>query len=182
MASPMRRHLVVAAAAALVAALALLGSEAMRPLFPGVDDVACDTGASYMVNTFDLVKFLAIGVALLAIRASAALRLGRAARAIGMAAASGAFLTGLANTVEHCAHVTALGVLFALGLLVSTLGTIVFGVLAGRAKAPTATIGWFVAAAGLGYLLFAQGSGKLASAAAWTVVAVLAASRARRET
>ena len=40
-------------------------SELLGPVFPTVDSVACNTGPGYAVNAADLVKFAAIGVAIL---------------------------------------------------------------------------------------------------------------------
>lgn len=146
--------------------------EILGSAFPTVDDVACNTGPSYAVNAMDLVKFAAIGFAILMLARIAQGRLTRAGRNVAATAAVASILTGVANGVEHCAHLEALGLVYALGLLVGIPATAIFGVLLARTGALPRWIGWVVTAGALAFFFRAQQEGKAIDATAWMVVGV----------
>lgn len=160
-----------AGVAALTAGLAIASSEVLRPIFPTVDDVACDTGASHAVNAVDLAKFAAIGVAIVMLARLVRGRLSKTGTRVAFVAAIASVVTGVANGVEHCAHLEALGLVYALGLMVSVLATIGYGILLARSGEIPRWIGWVVAAGTLAFLVGAeQGWGWPVDAIAWIAV------------
>ncbi|MEX1208760.1 MAG: hypothetical protein WEE36_09220 [Acidimicrobiia bacterium] len=162
----------IAGLAALAAGLAMAASQLLGFVFPTADDVACNTGPSYAVNAVDLVKFTAIGIAIVMLARVARGRLTRAGRSVAVIAAVASIVTGVANGVEHCAHLEALGLLYVLGLVVSIFATAGFGVFLARTGALPAWIGWVVTAGVLVFLLRAEQGGREVYAIAWMVVGV----------
>ncbi len=147
-------------------------SELLGPVFPTVDSVACNTGPGYAVNAADLVKFAAIGVAILMLARVARGRLTRWGKTVAAIAAVASIVTGVANGVEHCAHLEAVGLVYVLGLGVGILATAGFGVLLARTGALPGWIGWVVTAGALAFLFRANEGGRAIDAIAWTVVGV----------
>lgn len=157
--------------AALAAGLGIAASEVLGWIFPTVDDVACNSGPSYAVNALDLVKFAAIGVAVLMVARLVWPRLSILGRRVAVVGAAASIVTGVANGVEHCAHLEALGLVYALGLMVSIFATIGLGIALVWAGGLPRWVGWVVAAGALAFLLGAeQGWGRPADAIAWAAV------------
>ena len=78
---------------------------------------------------------------------------------MGRIASAGFIVTGLANGIEHCAHLDPLGLLYVSGLLLGLLGTAAFGVLLVRSRALAAWVGWAISVGVLGFMGFAQEGG-----------------------
>jgi hypothetical protein len=162
-----------AAVAALSAGLSLAASDLLRLIVPTVDDVACDTGASYAVNLADLVKFVSIGLAVFMLARLASGGISTLARRVATLAATASALTGLANAVEHCAHLAAVGLVYVVSLIVGLAATIWFGILLGRSQDSSRWMGWAIALGTLAWWFGAeQGWGRPVDAITWTAVGV----------
>lgn len=169
-----RSVLLIAAIAALSAGLAFATSDLLRPIFPTVDDVACDTWASYAINVADLVKFVAIGLAVLMIARHVRGRITRLARRVAIIGAVASIVTGIANAVEHCAHLEAVGLVYVSSLIMGLVATAWFGFLLARTQE---TMRWTGRAIALGTLALwfgaEQGWGRPADAIMWIAIGVV---------
>ena len=162
-----------AAVAAASAGLSLTISDLFRVIVPTVDDVACDNGASYAVNLADLVKFASIGLAVFMLARLASGGISTLARRVATVAATASALTGLANAVEHCAHLDAVGLVYVVSLIMGLAATIWFGILLGRSQVGSRWMGWAIAFGTLAWWFGAeQGWGRPIDAAVWTAVGV----------
>jgi hypothetical protein len=153
----------------------------LGPVFPTVDDVACDSGPSYLVNTVDLIMFALMGLAVLMLARVARAQLTRLGRNLAMVGATASIATGVVNAIEHCAHLEALGLVYAMGLAAGVFATAGFGLSLARSGALPQWIGWVVTAGALAFSLAAeQGWGRPLNAVAWAAVGVALIVGARR--
>jgi hypothetical protein len=163
---------------ALLAGVSFLAGDVLGRAVPDVDSVACVTGAAYLVNLVDLLKYGLTGIALLLLVWMLGDRLSRLARVVGQVAAAGFVVTGIANGIEHCAHLDALGLLYVSGLLIGLVATAVFGVLLARSHVGPSWTGWVISLGIVGYFVSPEQGKPIVIGIAWIAVGVgLVASR-----
>ena len=162
----------IAGGVALGAGLAFVTGEVLSRARPDTDFVACATGAAYLINLVDLLKYGLIGVALLLVVRMLGDGLSRFGRVTGYVAATGFIVTGVANGIEHCAHVDALGLAYVLGLLIGLVGAAVFGVSLARSGALPAWIGWVILLGVLSFFARGEEGGAVLLGIAWIAVGV----------
>lgn len=152
---------VVAGGVAITGGVAFVAGEALSRARPDIDFVACATAAAYLVNIIDLLKYGLMGVALLLLVRMLGHRLSRPGSLVGRVAGVGLIVAGVANGIEHCAHLDSLGLVYASGLLIGLLATAVFGVFLARSRALATWVGWAIALGDLGFLARAEEGGAI---------------------
>ena len=157
---------------AVGAGVAFVAGEAVSRVEPDIDFVACATGVAYLINVIDLLKYGLMGITLLLLVWKLQDGLSRSARIVGRVAGIGFVVTGVANGIEHCAHMDALGLVYVIGLLIGLLGTAVFGVLLARSRAVPPWMGWVLSIGVLGFLARGEEGGALVVGVALVVVGV----------
>jgi len=145
--------------AAIAAGIAFIAGEVVNRVDPDIDFVACATNAAYLVNVIDLLKYGLIGSTLLLFVWMLRDGLSRPARIVGQVAGVGFIVTGVANGIEHCAHMDALGLIYVIGILIGLLGTVAFGVLLARSRTVPPWTGWVLSIGVLAFLTKAQEGG-----------------------
>jgi hypothetical protein len=145
--------------AAVAAGIAFIAGEVVNRVDPDIDFVACATGGAYLVNVIDLLKYGLVGVTLLLVVWMLRNDLSRPARIVGRVAGIGFIVTGVANGIEHCAHMDALGLAYVIGVLIGLLGTAAFGVLLARSGTVPPWTGWVLSFGVLAFLTKAQEGG-----------------------
>jgi hypothetical protein len=145
--------------AAVAAGIAFITGEVVNRVDPHIDFVACATGPAYLVNVIDLLKYGLVGVTLLLVVWMLRNDLSRPARTVGRVAGIGLIVTGVANGIEHCAHVDALGLVYVIGVLTGLLGTTAFGVFLARSGTVPPWTGWLLSFGVLAFLTKAQEGG-----------------------
>jgi hypothetical protein len=152
--------------------MAFVAGEAVSRLEPDIDFVACATGAAYLVNVVDLFKYGLVGIMLLLLVRMLRVHLSRSVRIVGRVAGIGFVVAGVANGVEHCAHMDALGLVYVIGLLCGLLGTGLLGVLLARYRTVPAWMGWALSIGVLGFLMRGEEGGAVVLGVALLAVGV----------
>jgi hypothetical protein len=155
---------------AVAAGAMFLSGEALTRVAPDIDHFACKSGLAYLVNVIDLLKYGLMGVALLLVVRVYGNRLHRTGRIIGRVAGVGSMLAGVANGVEHCAHLEGFGALYVAGLISGLIATVLFGGLLARSRAVSPWIGWVMSAGVLSFFLAAEQGGAIVAGLAWILV------------
>lgn len=125
-----------------------------------------------MVNLFDLLKYGLMGIALLLLVRLLSDQVSRAGRIVGRVAGAGFVAAGVANGIEHCAHLESLGLLYVFGLLIGVVATAVFGVFLARSRVIPAWMGLVVSLGVLGFFASAEQGGAILIASSWIAVGV----------
>ncbi len=152
---------IIVGGVAISGGVAFIAGEALSRARPGIDFVACATGAAYLVNVIDLLKYGLLGIALLLLARMLEDRLSRTGRVVGRVAGAGFVVTGVANGIEHCAHLDALGLVYVAGVLTGLLGAAVFGLVTVRSRALSTWVGWAISLGVLGFMAAAQQGGAI---------------------
>lgn len=147
-----------------------MSGEALRRVAPDIEDFACNSGLAYLVNVVDLLKYGLMGVALLLVVRVYGNQLHRTGRIIGRVAGVGSIVAGVANGIEHCAHLEGFGALYVVGLVSGLIATVLFGVLWARSRAVSPWIGWVISAGVLAFLLAAEQGGAIVAGLAWILM------------
>jgi hypothetical protein len=160
----------IAGGVALGAGLAFVTGEIVIRARPDTDFVACETGTAYLINLVDLLKYGLTGVALALLVRMLGDGLSRSGRFVGRVAATGFIVTGLANGIEHCAHIDALGLAYVIGLLIGLVGAAVFGVSLARSGALPAWTGWVLTFGVLSFFARGEEGGAVLLGTAWIAI------------
>jgi hypothetical protein len=160
----------IAGSVAILAGVMFVVGEALSRIMPDTDDVACVSGAAYLVNLIDLLKYGLTGLAVLLLVRICGDQLSRAGRIVGRVAAAGFILAGVANGIEHCAHLEPLGAPYVFGLLIGLIGTVAFGAFLAKSRAVSTWVGWVISGGVLGFLLSAEQGGAILVGIAWIAV------------
>jgi hypothetical protein len=154
----------------ILAGVMFLSGEALARIAPDTDDVACISGAAYLVNIIDLLKYGMMGVAVLFLIRIGGDQLSKAGRISGRVAAAGSIIAGVANGIEHCAHLDSFGAIYVSGLLIGLISTVVFGVFVAKSRAVTPWVGWVISGGVLAFILRAEEGGAVLVGLAWIAV------------
>jgi hypothetical protein len=157
---------------AILAGVMFVVGEAFSRTMPETDDVACISEAAYLVNLVDLLKYGLTGLAVLSLVRICGDQLSRTGRIVGRVAAAGLILAGVANGIEHCAHLEPLGALYVFGLQIGLIGAVAFGVILAKSRAVSTWVGWVISGGGLGFLLSAEQGGAILVGIAWIAVGI----------
>jgi hypothetical protein len=160
----------MAVGVSIVAGVMFLAGEVLTRIAPETDDVACITGAAYLANIIDLLKYGMMGIAVLFVMRICGDQLSTAGRIVGRVAAGGSILAGVANGIEHCVHLESFGALYVSGLLIGLMSTVVFGVFVAKSRAVSPWVGWLISGGVLGFFLRAQEGGAVLAGLAWIAV------------
>jgi hypothetical protein len=162
----------LAGSVAIVAGVMFVFGEALSRAMPDIDDVACASGAAYLVNLIDLLKYGLTGLAVLLLVRICGDQLSRAGRIVGRVAATGFILAGVANGIEHCAHLEPLGALYVVGLVIGLIATVAFGVFLAKSRAFSTWVGWVMSGGVLVFMLSAEQGGAILAGIAWIAVGI----------
>jgi hypothetical protein len=142
----------------VIAGLAWIAKDAGPRFSPDTDYWDCDSSYDYALNALDTVAFLLLVPLLLylfrAYRTSTQAKAGLAAPA----SAAGFVIAGIANALEHCAGMGALGFAYVIGVLLGFVLLLVFALALARERLIPAWARWlFLAGTAAGLLLANQG-------------------------
>jgi len=160
----------MAGGVSILAGVMFIAGEALARIAPDTDDVACISGAAYLVNIIDLLKYGMMGVAVLFLVRICGDQLSKWGRISGRVAAAGLILAGVANGIEHCAHLDVFGAPYVFGLIVGIMSTVVFGVFVAKSRAVSPWVGWLISGGVLGFLLRGEEGGAVLVGLAWIAV------------
>jgi hypothetical protein len=161
-----------AGSVAILAGVMFVVGEALSRIMPDTDDVACASAAAYLVNLVDLLKYGLTGLAVLLLARTCGDQLSRTARIVGRVAAAGFILAGVANGIEHCAHLGAFGAPYVFGLLLGIIATVTFGALLATSRAISTWVGWVISGGVLGFFLSAEQGGAILVGIVWIAVGI----------
>jgi hypothetical protein len=162
----------MAGGVSILAGVMFLAGEALARIAPDTDDVACISGAAYLVNIIDLLKYGMMGVAVLFLMRICGDQLSTGGRISGRVAAAGSVIAGVANGIEHCAHLDSFGAIYVLGLLIGVIATVVFGVFVAKSRAVSPWVGWVISGGVLAFFVTAEQGGAFLVGLAWIAVGV----------
>lgn len=151
----------IAGRVAIASGVAFVSGEALSRVKPDIDFVACATGAAYLVNVIDLLKYGLMGIALLLLVRMLGNRLSRPASIVGRVAGAGLVVAGVANGVEHCAHLDSLGLVYVSGLLLGVVATAIFGGFLVRSRVLPTWVGWAISLGVVGFFASAEQGGAI---------------------
>ena len=160
----------MAGSVAILAGVMFVAGEVLTRIAPDTDDVACISGAAYLANAIDLLKYGMMGLAVLLLIRICGDQLSTGGRIVGRVAAAGSVLAGVANGIEHCVHLESFGALYVSGLLIGLVSTVVFGVFVAKSRAVSPWVGWLISGGVLGFILRAEEGGAVLAALAWIAV------------
>lgn len=142
---------------AILAGLAWVAKDIGSRVSPDSDYFNCNSFYDYLLNGIDTVAFLVLGLALFGLHKIFRSAIGETRAVIGLVAAAGLGVAGLANLFEHCAGVDAFGFPYVIGLMVGMLLLLAFEVMLTRVGLPNWCTGFLVLGTVLGILFFNQG-------------------------
>jgi hypothetical protein len=156
----------ITGASASVAGLAWIAKDIGSRASLDSDYWNCNSSYDYLLNGIDTVAFLALGLALFGLHKIFRSAIGERKAVIGLVAAAGFGIAGLANLLEHCAGLDVLGFAYVIGLLLGMLLLIAFGVILRRVGLPSWCTRFLVLGTVLGVLFNNQG-GLIAFGLTW---------------
>jgi len=162
----------MAGGVAIIAGAMFAAGEALTRIAPDTSDTACNSGLAYFANIIDLLKYGMMGVTILLLVWICGNRIPKTGRIAAGVAAAGSMLAGVANGVEHCAHLESFGTLYLVGLLIGLIPTVAFGVFVARSRTVSPWIGWVISVGVLAFFLTAEQGGAVFAAIAWIVIGI----------
>lgn len=170
----------VTGTSAIVAGVAWVAKDVGSRVSPDPDYFNCNSSYDYVLNGVDTIAFLVLGLTLLGLRELFQSAIGERSTLIGAGAAAGLGVAGLANVLEHCAGLDALGLPYVMGLMLGMLLLVGFTLTLRRAPIARWLVWLLLSSAGAGILLFNQG-GLVAFGTAWFVFGLALFQRSKEE-
>ena len=164
--NPTARLRMITGTSAILAGLAWVAKHIGSWVSPDPDYWDCNSSSDYLRNGVDTVAFLALGVVLFGLYRIFRSVMGKTKAEIGLVAGAGFGVAGLANLLEHCAGLDALGFAYVIGLMLGMLLLIAFGVFLRRVGLPSWCTWLLVLGTVLG-VLFAEQGGLIAFGLSW---------------
>jgi len=164
--NPTSRLWMITGTSAIVAGLAWVAKDIGPRVSPDPDYWNCNSSYDYLLNGVDTVAFLVLGLALFGLYKIFRSAMGKTRGVPGLVAASGFGVAGLANLLEHCAGLEALGFAYVIGLMLGMLLLVAFGVALTRVGLPSWCTWLLVLGTVLG-VLFAEQGGLIAFGLSW---------------
>ncbi len=158
----------IAAGSAIVAGLAWVAKDVGSRISPDPDYWDCNSAYDYALNAVDTLAFLSLGLALLGLHKLFRDTIGHKRAGIGVVAAAGFGVAGVANLLEHCAGLGALGFAYVIGLILGLLLLFVFGLALMRTPIPTWCTGLLLIGTAAGILRAEQG-GMIVFGCSWVL-------------
>lgn len=159
----------IAAGSAITSGLAWVAKDVgSRISLSDSDYWDCNSAYGYALNAVDTLAFLSLGLALLGLHKLFRDTIGHKRAGIGAAAAAGFGVAGVANLLEHCAGLGALGFAYVIGLMLGLLLLFVFGLALMRTPIPTWCTGLLLIGTAAGILLNNQG-GMIVFGCSWVL-------------
>jgi len=156
----------VTGTSAIVAGLAWVAKDIGSRVSPDTDYFNCNSSYDYLLNGIDTVAFLVLGLALFGLHKIFRSAMGETRAVIGLVAAAGFGVAGLANLSEHCAGLDALGLAYVIGLLLGMLLLVAFGVFLRLVGLPSWCT-WFLVLGTVLGVLFSNQGGLIAFGVSW---------------
>jgi hypothetical protein len=156
----------VTGTSAIVAGLAWVTKDIGSRVSPDTDYFNCNSSYDYLLNGIDTVAFLVLGLALFGLYKIFRSAMGETRAVIGLVAAAGFGVAGVANLSEHCAGLDALGLAYVIGLLLGMLLLVAFGVFLRRVGLPSWCT-WFLVLGTVLGVLFSNQGGLIAFGLSW---------------
>lgn len=178
--SPTTRIGIVTGTSAVLAGLAWVAKDVGGRASPDPDYWDCNSSYDYVLNGVDTIAFLTLGLTLLGLRWLFRNVIGKTSALLGTAAAAGFVIAGLANLLEHCAALDALGFAYVIGLMLGMLLLVGFTLSLRRTPIARSLVWLLLLGAGAGILLFNQG-GLVAFGGAWFVLGVVLIQKSKEE-
>lgn len=163
--NPTARLRMITGTSAVVAGLAWVAKDIGSRVSSDSGYWDCKSSYGYLLNGIDTVAFLVLGLALFGLHKIFRSAMGGKA-VIGLAAAAGFGVAGLANLLEHCAGLDALGLAYVIGLVLGMLLLVAFGVMLRRVELPSWCT-WFLVLGTVLGVLFANQGGLIAFGLSW---------------
>jgi hypothetical protein len=135
----------------------------------------------YVLNGIDTVAFLALALTVLGLAELCRSEIGGRSALIGWVAATGFTAAGLANLLEHCAGLEALGFVYVVGLMLGMVLLAAF-TLALRSAMIASWVVWLLLVGTVAALLLANQGGLVAFGSVWLVLGVVLLHRSSRKT
>ena len=164
--NPTARLWMITGTSAIVAGLAWVAKDIGPRVSPDHDYWNCNSSYDYLLNGVDTVAFLVLGLALFGLYKIFRSAMGKTRGVFGLVAASGFGVAGLANLLEHCAGLEALGFAYVIGLMLGMLLLVAFGVMLTRVGLPSWCT-WFLVLGTVLGVLFAEQGGLIAFGLSW---------------
>jgi hypothetical protein len=171
--SSRRRRLQLSAAAfSIFAGAAWVAKDIGGRISPDPDYWNCNSPYDYALNGIDVIAFLFVPTAILALRALYREDFSRTGVVLGYISAGGLAIAGVSNLLEHCAGAEPLGFAYVIGLVLGMLLLLPFELFLTRTELPV----WGVVLLLLGTaagIFFANQGGPTVFGASWIVLGVL---------
>ncbi len=164
--NPAARLRMITGTSAIFAGLAWVAKHIGSRVSPDPDYWDCNSSSDYLLNGVDTVAFLSLGVVLFGLYRIFRSVMSKTKAGIGLVAGAGFGVAGLANLLEHCAGLDALGLAYVIGLLLGMLLLTAFGVFLRRVGLPSWCTWLLVLGTVLG-ILFAEQGGLIAFGLSW---------------
>lgn len=164
--NPTARLRMITGTSAIVAGLAWVAKDIGSRVSSDSGYWDCKSPYGYLLNGIDTVAFLVLGLALFGLHKIFRSAMGERRAVIGLVAAAGFGVAGLANLLEHCAGLDALGLAYVIGLLLGMLPLVAFGVMLRRVGLPSWCT-WFLVLGTVLGVLFAEQGGLIAFGLSW---------------
>jgi hypothetical protein len=152
------------------AGLAWIAKDLGPRLSPDPDYWNCNSSYDYALNAIDTIAFLFVVPTIITV-----FRLYRAATdaKIGLVApvsAAGFGVGGIANLLEHCAGMTALGFAYVIGVLLAFMLLLIFALALTRVDVISPWVSWLFVVGTAAGVLFANQGGLVLFGLAWVVL------------
>ena len=155
--APIDRAWIITAGSAILVGLTWIAKDLSARVSPDADYWDCNSSYDYVLNGVDTVAFLVQGVTLLGLYKLFGTTMSVRRALIGIAAAAGFGVAGVANVLEHCAGLDALGFAYVIGLMVGMLLLLTFELALTRVGIPTWCTGVLILGTVAGVLIVNQG-------------------------
>ena len=171
---------IVTAITALLAGIAWFAKGIGGGISPDPDYWDCNSSYDYVLNGIDTVAFLALALTTVGLAELYRSDIGSRKALIGSLSAAGLAAAGIANLLEHCAGLEALGLVYVVGLMLGMLLIAAF-LLTLRSATIALWVVWMLFFGTLAALLFANQGGFVAFGVAWLVLGVVLLQTPSRE-
>ena len=156
----------------MIAGFAWVAKDVGSRVSPDSDYWDCNSSYDYLLNAVDTVAFLILALTLLGLRALFRGPIGNKGAWFGAASAAGLGVAGLANLLEHCAGLGALGLAYVMGLMLGMLFLIGFTLTLRRTPIAPWLVWLLLLGSIMGILLANQG-GLVVFGGAWLIFGVV---------
>jgi hypothetical protein len=156
---------------ALWGGLAWIAKDLGARISPDADYWDCNSSYDYALNAVDTLAFLFVVPTIISLfrgyRASTDAKIGL----VGPVSAAGFGVGGIANLLEHCAGMTALGLAYVVGVLLAFILLLIFASALTRVHVTPTSVSWLIVVGTAAGLLLGNQGGLILFGIAWVVLA-----------